>query len=53
MKKKFSSNNKDIEKARRLATIKKATEVQEQIGKRLGENIDIIEALDRSRESHP
>ncbi len=37
----------------RIDSLEKAWKVQDRIHKRLRRNIDILEALERSRESHP
>lgn len=46
-------SSRKVESLSRSAAIKKAWELSESIFRRTGENIDIIEALDRSRDSHP
>jgi excisionase family DNA binding protein len=38
--------------ASRMAILDQAREVRERIFRRLGSNLDVIEALDRSREAH-
>ena len=37
----------------RLAALEEAGAVRERIYRRLGSNLDVLEALDRSREAHP
>lgn len=49
----FLCGTKKIKLIDRFAALEKAWEVNESIRRRIGGNIDIIEALDRCRESHP
>ncbi|MDP2954139.1 MAG: helix-turn-helix domain-containing protein [Chloroflexota bacterium] len=37
----------------RLAALEEAGAVRERVYRRLGSNLDVLEALDRSREAHP
>ena len=49
----MASRLKGREPAPRLAVLDEARAVRERIYRRLGSNLDVLEALDRSRESHP
>ncbi|MDO8637677.1 MAG: helix-turn-helix domain-containing protein [Dehalococcoidia bacterium] len=49
----MASRLKGREPAPRLAVLGEARAVRERIYGRLGSNLDVLEALDRSRESHP
>ncbi|MBI2909411.1 MAG: helix-turn-helix domain-containing protein [Chloroflexi bacterium] len=44
---------KGRETASRLAALEEAAAVRQRIYRRLGRNVDVLEALDRSREAHP
>ncbi len=47
------SEGKSRDKAAKLAVLEGIRTVRERIAQRIGGTIDVLEALDRSRESHP
>lgn len=47
------SEGRSRDKAARLAVLERISTVRERIAQRIGGTIDVLEALDRSRESHP
>ncbi len=49
----FASADREEEKRLRLEVLDRARALNERIRQRIGGNLDLLEALDRSREGHP